>query len=88
MSVQNQSIKTLLEEASITAVMHTATMRAFYAQLENMDRKTRNICSRFLAVKNMEPVERELLAEELLGIQCARTKVVEEVKQEAAKYGL
>lgn len=88
MSVEDQSVKALLENASMTAVMHTATMKAFHAQLSLMDKKTRIICSRFLLEKTLEPVERELLAEQLYSIQRSRTKVVEEIKQEAAKHGL
>ena len=88
MSAQNQSVKALLENALTTAVMHAATMKAFHAQLSYLDKKTQIICSRFLAEKTMEPLERELLSEELYSIQCRRTKVVEMVKQEAAKHGL
>lgn len=88
MSAQNQSVKALLENALTTAVIHAATMKAFHAQLSLLDKKTQIICSRFLAEKTMEPVERELLSEQLYSIQCERTKVVEMVKQEAAKHGL
>ena len=88
MSVQAQSVKDMLDNASMTAVIHSATMRAFYAQLDNMDKKTRIICSRMLVEKEMGPVERELLAEELLVIQRVKTEVVEKIKQEAAKHGL
>ena len=87
MSGQEQSVKAMLENASNTAVMHTATMKEFHAELSRLDKKTRSICSRFL-VETLEPIERELLAEGLLGIQRARTKVVEKIKQEAAKHGL
>lgn len=88
MSVEDQSVKALLEVASKMAVMHSATMKAFHAQLKLLDKKTQTICSRFLLEKTLEPVERELLAEELYSIQRSRTRVVKEIKQEAAKHGL
>ena len=88
MSIQGQSVKAMLENASIATDMHLAKMKAFHAQLSDLDKNTRIICFRLLNVKKLGPGERELLSEELLGIQRARTKVVEEIKQEAAKHGL
>ena len=88
MSVQGQSVKAMLDNASIAADMHLAKMKAFHVQLSDLDKKTRIICFRLLNVKKLGPGERELLSEELLGIQRARAKVVEKIKQEAAKQGL
>ena len=88
MSVQDQSVKAMLDNASIAAVMYLAKMKAFHVQLSDLDKNTRIICFRLLNVKKLGPGERELLSEELLGIQRARTKVIEKIKQEAAKQGL
>ena len=88
MSVQDQSVKAMLDNASIAAVMHLAKMKAFHVQLSDLDKNTRIICFRLLNVKKLGSGERELLSEELLDIQRARTKVVEKIKQEAAKQGL
>ena len=88
MSVQDQSVKAMLDNASMEADMHLAKMKAFHVQLSDLDKNTRIICFRLLNVKKLGSGERELLSEELLGIQRARTKVVEEIKQEAAKYDL
>ena len=68
--------------------MHLAKMKAFHVELSDLDKNTRIICFHLLNVKKLGSGERELLSEELLGIQRARTKVVEEIKQEAAKYDL
>ena len=88
MSLQDQSVKAMLDNASIAAVMHLAKMKAFHTQLSDLDKNTRIICFRLLNVKKLGSGERELLSEELLGIQRARTKVIEKIKQEAAKQGL
>ena len=80
--------KAMLENALMAAAMHTAKMKALHVQLSDLDKNTRIICFRLLNVKKLGPGERELLSEELLGIQRARTKVVEEIKQEVAKQGL
>ena len=88
MSVQDQSVKAMLDNASIAADMHLAKMKAFHVQLNDLDKNTRIICFRLLNVKKLGSGERELLSEELLGIQRARTKVIEKIKQEAAKQGL
>ena len=88
MSVQDQSVKAMLENASIAADMHLTKMKAFHVQLSDLDKNTRIICFRLLNVKKLGSGERELLSEELLGIQRARTKVIEKIKQEAAKQGL
>ena len=88
MSVQDQSIKAMLDIASIAAVMHLAKMKALHVKLSDLDKNTRIICFRLLNVKKLDSGERELLSEELLGIQRARTKVIEKIKQEAAKQGL
>ena len=88
MSAQDQSVKALLENASIAADMHLAKMKAFHVQLNDLDKNTRIICFRLLNVKKLGSGERELLSEKLLGIQRARTKVIEKIKQEAAKQGL
>ena len=80
--------KAMLENALMAAAMHTAKMKAFHVELSDLDKNTRIICFRLLNVKKLGPGERELLSEELLGIQRTRTKVVEEIKQEAAKHGL
>ena len=81
-------VKQFLTDASDNAVEHNATMQAFHAQLSDLDKNTRIICFRLLNVKKLGSGERELLSEELLGIQRARTKVIEKIKQEAAKQGL
>ena len=88
MSIQGQSVKAMLDNASIAADMHLAKMKAFHVELSDLDKTTRIICFRLLNVKKLGSGERELLSEELLGIQRARTKVVEKIKQEAAKQGL
>ena len=88
MSVQAQSVKAMLDNALIAADMHLAKMKAFHVELSDLDKNTRIICFRLLNVKKLGSGERELLSEELLGIQRARTKVVEKIKQEAAKQGL
>ena len=88
MSAQDQSVKAMLDNASIAADMHLAKMKALHVQLSDLDKNTRIICFRLLNVKKLGSGERELLSEELLGIQRARTKVVEEIKQEVAKHGL
>ena len=88
MSVQGQSVKAMLDNASIAADMHLAKMKAFHVELSDLDKTTRIICFRLLNVKKLGSGERELLSEELLGIQRARTKVVEKIRQEAAKQGL
>ena len=88
MSVQDQSVKAMLDNASIAAVMHLTKMKAFHVQISDLDKNTRIICFRLLNVKKLGSGERELLSEELLDIQRARTEVVEKIKQEAAKQGL
>ena len=88
MSIQDQSVKAMLDNAAIAADMHLTKMKALHVQLSDLDKNTRIICFRLLNVKKLGPGERELLSEELLGIQRARTKVVEKIKQEAAKHGL
>ena len=88
MSIQGQSVKAMLDNASIAADMHLAKMKAFHVELSDLDKNTRIICFRLLNVKKLGSGERELLSEELLGIQRARTKVIEKIKQEAAKQGL
>ena len=80
--------KAMLENALMAAAMHTAKMKALHVQLSDLDKNTRIICFRLLNVKKLGSGERELLSEELLGIQRARTKVIEKIKQEAAKHGL
>ena len=80
--------KAMLENALMAAAMHTAKMKALHVQLSDLDKNTRIICFRLLNVKKLGSGERELLSEELLDIQRARTKVVEEIKQEAVKHGL
>ena len=80
--------KAMLENASMAAAMHTAKMKALHVQLSDLDKNTRIICFRLLNVKKLGSGERELLSEELLSNQRARTKVVEKIKQEAAKQGL
>tara|TARA_R110000850_G_scaffold233967_1_gene358839 strand:- start:31450 stop:31686 length:237 start_codon:yes stop_codon:yes gene_type:complete len=69
----------LLEEASENAIKVVAYNKAYYAQLMTIDVKTRRICSRFMSCRDMEPEERELLAEELLTLQKARSKVVKDI---------
>ena len=88
MSIQGQSVKAMLDNASIAADMHLAKMKAFHVELNDLDKNTRIICFRLLNVKKLGSGERELLSEELLGIQRARTKVIEKIKQEAAKQSL
>ena len=88
MSIQDQSVKAMLDNASIAADMHLAKMKAFHVELSDLDKNTRIICFRLLNVKKLGSGERELLSEELLGIQRARTKVIEKIKQGAAKQGL
>lgn len=66
----------LLTDAAEYAVTVVAHNKAYHAQLALIDRKTKLICNRFLSTPNLEPVERELLAEDLLRLQKARSKVV------------
>ena len=87
MITPSTNIKAMLDNASIEAAMHLAKMKAFHVELSDLDKNTRIICFRLLNVKKLGSGERELLSEELLGIQRARTKVVEKIKQEAAKQG-
>ena len=77
-------VKQFLDDASVNAVEHTAKMQAFYAQLKLLDQKTNTICFRFLSEKKLEPVERELMAEQLVILQRCRATVV----QETLKLGL
>ena len=88
MSIQGQSVKAMLDNASIAADMHLAKMKAFHVELSDLDKNIRIICFRLLNVKKLGSGERELLSEELLGIQRARTKVIDKIKQEAVKHGL
>jgi len=69
----------LLEEASENAIKFVADNKAYYAQLTLIDVKTMNIGYKFLSGHDRKPEERELLAEELLTLQRARTSVVEKI---------
>ena len=71
-------VKQFLNNASNNAVDHTTEMQALYAQLKLLDKKTNTICSRFLFEKELEPVERELMAEQLVVLQRCRAAVVKE----------
>lgn len=72
-------VKQFLKNASVNAAEHTAEMQALYAQLKLLDKKTNTICSRFLSEKELEPVERELMAEQLVVLQRCRAAVVKKV---------
>ena len=72
-------VKQFLDDASVNAAEHTAEMQALYAQLKLLDKKTNTICSRFLFEKELEPVERELMAEQLVVLQRCRAAVVKKV---------
>lgn len=74
-------VKQFLNDTSDNAVEHTAKMQAFYAQLKLLDQKTKTICLRFLTEKELEPVERELMAEQLVVLQRCRAAVVKNVLQ-------
>ena len=66
----------LLTDAADYAVTFVSYNKAQHARIALLDRKTKIICNRFISTPNMEPVERELLAEELLRLQHARNRVV------------
>ena len=73
------TVKEMLETASDKAAQHVAVNRAFHAQLELIDKKTKLICLRFLTDEKIEPVERELLSADLIRLQTARNQVVQKV---------
>ena len=75
----NHIVKEMLETASKKAVELVAVNRANYAQLTLIDKKTKLICLRFLKDAEIEPVERELLAADLVCLQATRQKVVQEI---------
>ena len=72
----NHIVKEMLETASSKAVELVAVNRANYAQLTLIDKKTKLICLRFLKDAEIEPVERELLAADLVHLQAIRNKMV------------
>ena len=72
-------VKTMLDEIAAKAVDIHATNKARYTQLKNVDNKTKTVCQAFLLRPNMEPVERELLAEQLVILQRVRTSIVAEI---------
>lgn len=74
-------IEQFLKDASINAVEHTATIKAYHAQLELLDRKTNIICLRFLSEVKLEPIEREHMAEQLVLFQRCRAAVVKKIME-------
>ena len=74
-------VKQFLNNANNNAVEHTTKMQAFYDQLKKLDQKTNTICFRFLSEKELETVERELMAEQLVILQRCRAAVVKEALQ-------
>lgn len=74
-------VKQFLNDASVNAAEHTAKMQALYVQLKGLDRKTKTICLRFLSEEKLEPVERELMAEQLVVLQRCRATVVKETME-------
>ena len=75
----NNTVKEMLETVSDKAVELVAVNRAYHAQLALIDKKTKLICLRFLTEPKLEPVERELLSADLVRLQTARNKVVQDV---------
>lgn len=75
----NDTVKEMLETASDKAIKLVAVNRAYHAQLALIDKKTKLICFRFLTDEKLEPVERELLSDDLVRLQEARQRVVQEV---------
>ena len=75
----NNTVKEMLKTISDKAVELVAVNRAYHAQLTLIDKKTKLICLRFLTVTKLEPVERELLSADLVRLQTARNKVVQDV---------
>ena len=75
----NNTVKEMLETISDKAVELVAVNRAYHAQLALIDKKTKLICLRFLTATKLEPVERELLSADLVRLQTARNKVVQDV---------
>lgn len=72
------NVEQFLQDASDNAVGHIAQMKALYLELKILDEQTNNICLRFLNDKTLEPVERQLMAEQLVVIQQCRAFVVAE----------
>ena len=75
----NNTVKEMLETISDKAVELVAVNRAYHAQLALIDKKTKLICLRFLTATKLEPVERELLSADLVGLQTARNHVVQNI---------
>ena len=75
----NHIIKEMLETASKKASELAVLNRVYHAQLALIDKKTKLICLRFLKDAEIEPVERELLAADLVCLQATRQKVVQEI---------
>lgn len=73
------TVKEMLETISDKAVELVAVNRAYHTQLAIIDKKTKLICLRFFSDAKIEPVERELLAADLVRLQTARNEVVQEV---------
>ena len=75
----NHIVKEMLETASSKAVELAVVNRVYHAQLALIDKKTKLICLRFLKDAEIEPVERELLAADLVRLQAVRNEVVHKV---------
>ena len=75
----NHIIKEMLETASKKASELAVLNRVYHAQLALIDKKTKLICLRFLKDAEIEPVERELLAADLVRLQAVRNEVVHKV---------
>ena len=75
----NHIVKEMLETASSKAVELAVVNRVYHAQLTLIDKKTKLICLRFLKDAEIEPVERELLAADLVRLQAVRNEVVHKV---------
>ena len=75
----NHIVKEMLETASSKAVELAVLNRVYHAQLTLIDKKTKLICLRFLKDAEIEPVERELLAADLVRLQAVRNEVVHKV---------
>lgn len=79
MANASKIIENMMENAVTESEKYIAGMQAKYAQLKNIDNKTSIICKRFLINPNMEPMEREWQAEQLLSLQRTRAALVREI---------
>ena len=75
----NHIVKEIPDIASDETIELAVLNRVYHAQLTLIDKKTKLICLRFLKDAEIEPVERELLAADLVRLQAVRNEVVHKV---------